>query len=158
MTSAEIFEIIKNHLISEGATSENISLSLNKNDSSIYFFDTLSIKHKQGKENWIYFKSDFSKYFPHPEKLSFLKSVPNMARYKIHHLEDLGDLLSFVYKIYQFAYEKSMESQSFGCCSRYEACSDTLRCTHPDQVFASGCMYRKNLESGRIFYGKNKNM
>lgn len=50
-----------------------------------------------------------------------------------------------------------LASDSFGCCSRYEACSDAKRCIHPDQEFSSACAYRKNLEEGRIFYGKNKN-
>lgn len=45
---------------------------------------------------------------------------------------------------------------TFGCCSRYEACSDAMKCIHPDPVFASSCQYRQNLLAGRIFYGKNK--
>lgn len=46
----------------------------------------------------------------------------------------------------------------FGCCGRYETCSDAKKCTHPDNRIASGCLYRKNLEQGKIFYGKNKNI
>lgn len=45
---------------------------------------------------------------------------------------------------------------AFGCCSRYETCSDAMKCIHPDPVFASSCQYRQNLLAGRIFYGKNK--
>ena len=45
---------------------------------------------------------------------------------------------------------------TFGCCSRYEACSDAMKCIHPDPVFASSCQYRQNLLTGRVFYGKNK--
>jgi hypothetical protein len=30
-----------------------------------------------------------------------------------------------------------------------------MRCIHPDPNEAIGCAYRKNLEQGRIFYGKN---
>ena len=47
---------------------------------------------------------------------------------------------------------------TFGCCSRYEKCSDAKKCIHPDPVFALGCAYRNNLDSGRIFYGKNRNI
>lgn len=46
----------------------------------------------------------------------------------------------------------------FGCCSRYVECSDNRQCIHPDLLRAKGCQYRKNLEIGRIFYGKNKNI
>lgn len=48
----------------------------------------------------------------------------------------------------------------FGCCSRYEECSDAKKCllVEIDQIRARGCSYRKNLENGRIFYGKNRNI
>lgn len=45
-----------------------------------------------------------------------------------------------------------------GCCSRYNACSDAKKCIHPDLFYARICSYRKNLEAGRIFYGKNCNV
>ncbi|MBQ3591050.1 MAG: hypothetical protein II979_03845, partial [Clostridia bacterium] len=54
--------------------------------------------------------------------------------------------------------ESSRKVGSFGCCSRYEACSDARECIHPDAAFALGCGYRQNLLAGRIFYGKNKNI
>lgn len=49
-------------------------------------------------------------------------------------------------------------SKTFDCCSRYEACSDAKRCVHPDPAYASGCRYCKNLNQGRIFYGRNRNI
>ncbi len=52
--------------------------------------------------------------------------------------------------------KKSRKVDTFGCCSRYEACSDAKKCVHPDPTFATSCQYRKNLQAGRIFYGKNK--
>lgn len=54
--------------------------------------------------------------------------------------------------------ESSRKVGSFGCCGRYEACSDARECIHPDAAFALGCGYRQNLLAGRIFYGKNKNI
>lgn len=47
--------------------------------------------------------------------------------------------------------------ERFGCCSRYEQCSDEKKCIHPDFIFSRACAYRKNLEAGNIFYGKNRN-
>ena len=44
------------------------------------------------------------------------------------------------------------------CCSRYMECSDAKVCVHPDKRFAFQCGYRKILSSGRIFYGKNRNI
>lgn len=56
------------------------------------------------------------------------------------------------------ALEEALRSHGFGCCSRYEACSDAGHCIHPDIMFAAQCAYRENLANGRIFYGKNKNI
>lgn len=46
---------------------------------------------------------------------------------------------------------------SFGCCHRYAECSDAQKCLHPNLMFSTACQYRHNLETNRIFYGKNKN-
>lgn len=54
--------------------------------------------------------------------------------------------------------EVVIASDTFGCCSRYEACSDAQKCIHPNAIFAAACAYKKNLEQGRIFYGKNRNV
>lgn len=48
--------------------------------------------------------------------------------------------------------------ERFGCCSRYEQCSDARKCIHPDFILSRACAYRKNLEAGKIFYGKNRNI
>ncbi|MBU3101698.1 MULTISPECIES: hypothetical protein [Clostridium] len=47
-------------------------------------------------------------------------------------------------------------SDTFGCCSKYNECSDAKRCLHENKLYAKGCYYRKNLESGQIFYGLKK--
>lgn len=48
--------------------------------------------------------------------------------------------------------------KDYDCCSRYIECSDSKVCTHPDKAFALGCGYRKILNSGRIFFGQNRNI
>ncbi len=49
-------------------------------------------------------------------------------------------------------------TESFGCCSRYLECSNEKKCVHPEKKEARGCMYKINLDSGRIFYGENRNI
>lgn len=49
-------------------------------------------------------------------------------------------------------------TETFACCNDFERCSDARKCLKTDDRFYNGCMYRKNLEAGRIFYGKNKNV
>lgn len=47
---------------------------------------------------------------------------------------------------------------AFGCCNSFILCSDARRCLHENDVDYVGCQYRQNLEAGRIFYGKNRNV
>ena len=48
--------------------------------------------------------------------------------------------------------------KDFDCCSRYNECSDCLHCIQPNKQLAIGCGYRRILNSGTIFYGKNRNI
>lgn len=50
------------------------------------------------------------------------------------------------------------QSASFGCCSSHIVCSDAQKCVHENKLYSTACMYRRNLEAGRIFYGKNRNI
>ena len=43
-------------------------------------------------------------------------------------------------------------SQKFGCCDKYKECSQAGKCIHNNQFYSKACWYRKNLESGKIFY------
>ena len=45
--------------------------------------------------------------------------------------------------------------EPFGCCNDHVRRSDAGRCLHLDDEEYWGCCYRKNLEAGRIFYGRN---
>lgn len=49
-------------------------------------------------------------------------------------------------------------TSSFACCSQFIRCSDEKKCVHVNKLYSKGCMYRTNLEAGRIFYGKNRNI
>lgn len=81
----------------------------------------------------------------------------NEARIKVKSIEDV---ISFSYQLGVISMETLAEfgGESFGCCGRYVECSDAKQCIHPDKLFARACAYRRNLEKGKIFYGKNKNI
>lgn len=49
-------------------------------------------------------------------------------------------------------------AESFDCCSSFKKCSDALECVHKDNPIFDTCTYRKKLESGIVFYGKNQNI
>ena len=79
-----------------------------------------------------------------------------LLEYRVCIRLDSADLLPYFEKIMRnrLANYKSTEP-SFGCCHLYNECSDARRCISKDKMYATVCSYRKNLESGRIFYGKN---
>jgi hypothetical protein len=65
------------------------------------------------------------------------------------------------YKIIEICVDNAIKtfkpSNMFACCGLYKACSDEKKCIHRDRLHSKGCWYRRNLENGKIFYGKNKN-
>lgn len=67
-----------------------------------------------------------------------------------YYMEKLKEMKRIVFR--------NLITDTFACCNDFERCSDTLKCLHPENRFYNGCMYRKNLEAGKIFYGKNKNI
>ena len=48
--------------------------------------------------------------------------------------------------------------KEWDCCSRYMECSDAQTCIHPDKKVALACGYRRILNTGKVFYGKNRNV
>lgn len=72
----------------------------------------------------------------------------------------IGDenIYDFIYNNIIYCLSNYQSSNTFGCCSRFVECSDAKECVHENKIYSMGCMYRKNLDAGRIFYGKNKNI
>ena len=50
------------------------------------------------------------------------------------------------------------KASRFGACSSFMECSDAKKCVHENKLYSKACMYRDNLDQGRIFYGKNRNV
>ena len=71
----------------------------------------------------------------------------------------VDDVLAYIKPISMlFILMLTKEGAGFGCCSRYVKCSDEKKCIHPDFLTSLACAYKRNLEAGRIFYGKNRNV
>lgn len=52
----------------------------------------------------------------------------------------------------------SSKASTFGCCSKFNQCSDAKRCVHENRLYSMACLYRAHLDAGEIFYGKNRNI
>ena len=72
--------------------------------------------------------------------------------------KDDPEIEAYIRKNIHYCLEAYTSQHRFSSCSRFMECSDAGRCVHPNRLYAKGCIYRRNLADGRIFYGKNKNI
>lgn len=108
-----------------------------------------------GKSHYISFPSRFAEFL---RQSNFtLKSIKSQEFTRIE-IGDFESKFDEFLPTFQGIIWNLLGSRDFGCCSRYIACSDAKKCIHPDPIYAASCQYRKNLEKGCIFYGKNKNI
>lgn len=100
------------------------------------------------------FRTKYLPLFPMLSAKTFNKEFSRVA------FSTIEEICSLAYTLSEIAIDILSEvgGENFGCCSRYEACSDAKQCIHPDKLFARACSYRRNLEQGKIFYGKNKSV
>lgn len=69
-----------------------------------------------------------------------------------------SQLIDYLEKLFDCSLELFEPSTKIGCCGKFNECSDNKKCVHENTFYARACYYRKNLEAGRIFYGKNRNV
>lgn len=89
-----------------------------------------------------------------------IKNIPSDTTFT-HVIFDLTDANIIPYIRENILYclsHYSSKARTFGCCSKFTACSDAKKCLHENKLYSTACSYRRNLEAGRIFYGKNKNI
>lgn len=110
------------------------------------------------------------------QKNSIILTISNNANLDISYPENIrykekGNLSKIYFPIGEctiYEYIKSIiysrikryvsSAALFGCCSKFNECSDAKKCVHENKLYSTACMYRLNLESGKIFYGKNRNI
>lgn len=155
MLADKIYDDIKNILADLGKDVSNITLKKNLADYTISFHKNAAIKIKLGKKNYLYIKTRYSDNLPEEFVFQTVKSMPDFSRIELHIENDLSKLSDVLNDIFE---ESKPMVETFGCCNEFRVCSDALKCIHPDPIFASGCMYRENLDKGKVFYGKNRNI
>ena len=153
------FNIINEAIVKELSRDEiylkHISLKNNKDYCSLKAMSNLALRISYKKGRYlIEFKPKYSKYFLH-----FQIENKNDG-YCCITFQSVDEIASIASNLCSVAIDILSENcgESFGCCSRYLECSNEKKCIHPDKVFAISCEYRRNLENGKIFYGKNRNV
>ncbi len=140
------------------STRKRYELKINKYSETIFLCNSAIIRIKPLKNKKI--NLELSKKYIDLFKLQdiarYTKSDANWGKFTFddYVAKRVIDNIDEVFK--QCYMEESAES--FSCCSKYVECSDQKKCIHPDIKFAQDCKYKKNLENGRIFYGKNCNI
>jgi len=127
--------------------------------SSVYLFNEGCIFCRicfRGKQHYLSISSKYEELIPEGVAYKILSSDPSYCRISLGSAEEVSQYEAILCEI--LAAQIDAFPVEFGCCSRYEACSDAMKCIHPDSDMAIKCAYRKNLKKGRIFYGKNKNI
>lgn len=99
---------------------------------------------------------------PYPDNTSYkkLKQNGNNPQHVIVSFSaDSLELYPYIESVvlYRLALYRTAES-TFSCCSKFNQCSDAKKCIHENKLYSTACTYRRNLESDRIFYGKNRNI
>ncbi len=151
----KIIEILKKN--NRDTSDECIKDKNNKDGSiSVNVFKNLAIKIVfKPKSNYLMIKSEYNNLFLELNIITHsIKSELDFIRCPIFSIKDMETIENILVKIYD---DCEAVGQEFGCCHRYEECSDKKECIHPDKVRSQCCIYRKNLEAGKIFYGINAN-
>lgn len=120
-----------------------------QNYSSVLFDGSVVARIKDGNRPYIELPNR-GQILPGAEKKD------NYIRIALDKLSDIGHYTTAIVDSLQSAIDAI--PKEYSCCSRYMECSDLIACTNPDKDLAMRCGYRKVLRSGKVFYGKNRNI
>ena len=147
--------IIKNQNLEELSIKNNEILKLQKETKhySLYFINTLTarILKKKGKVR-LEFRPIYKEIFQN------IQCVFDKNGWIIIELDNLIDIDLCKKEILEILnYEiNHVQGEPFGCCSRYNECSDIKKCVNDNFLLSLGCQYRINLLNNKIFYGINR--
>lgn len=154
---------LQESLVAENLSAEYLFFRKSKTStsqySSVYLFNENSVFCRisfRGKQNYFSISSKYESIIPNSVEYKKQKSDPNFCRIMIESPDDILTHMDLLHQVLNA--EIDAYPADFGCCSRYEECSDAKKCTHPNPDMALRCIYRKNLKHGKTFYGKNKNV
>jgi hypothetical protein len=136
---------------------EDFSISAGSGYSSVYFDKKLLIMRlkNRGKSNYLSIPKAYASDFSGTVEVEISKAEPGFARIPCS-LSIINTVVPLVDTIIRAAINRI--PKAYDCCSLYEKCSDAKKCVHPDKKGSLQCGYKRILESGTIYYGKNRNI
>ena len=105
-------------------------------------------------------EGDLHQYLPEDaESLKRTKSDISTGTVRIRMKKNSPNLVEYIKQNTIYCIKGYVSKAArFGCCSQFIKCSDAKKCLHANKLYSKACIYRDNLEHGRIFYGKNRNI
>ncbi len=153
-TYQSVFEAIQ---LMIGYDKENVKLRINKTSASVTMYGSLAFNIViNSKSQYLRITADVDPdYLDKIQGLSIKNGVTKLPLSCFDGRDNaISDLINEIYA----SKLASIDGEMIGCCDMFVMCSDALHCLRSSDPHYNGCLYRKNLESGRIFYGKNKNI
>ena len=140
-----------------GEDETNVVLKLNKTGASIFMYGSLAFSIRiNSRTQCLDTKVNAARDYV--DKIDGASYSNDTAHFPIATAPEacaiVADMVNTVCKDRR----EAQTSVAFGCCNDFILCSDARRCLKSKDPDYNGCQYRKNLEAGRIFYGKNKNI
>lgn len=134
-----------------------VELRENKQDTAVLMFGT-PVLHICIRAKSQYVESGLQTAIDAAHVIAEAYMIGNNVRIPLETFDAFGQrIVDFLRILYEDRRE-NVVADNFGCCNDFVRCSDVGSCLHADNADYLGCSYRRNLESGRIFYGKNKNI
>ena len=140
-----------------GGDASLLSFKPNKSGYSVVTFGVLTVfrLRLRGKQRSVSVPTSFEDLIPQTWRTELPKAEPKYIRIEIAN-QPLNSYTDFLCALAGAAVDRY--PKDWDCCSRYLECSDAKRCIHPDKKMALSCGYRKILNAGKIYYGKNRNV
>lgn len=112
----------------------------------------LAFNYKVGKKHTITIKDMVLNKLKVPVNAELRKRKSDKKNTYVEFNELNEETIQFIKSIAIYYVNNFEPSDKFGCCGKYIECSKVGKCIHENKFYAKACWYRKNLESGKIFY------
>ena len=140
-----------------GGDAENVTLNHTQSGGSIYMYKSVAFTIVLNSRSQVV-KTNALIAEEYVSKIPSAKSEKGVTTFplgcSVQYREVFKNMVNDVYD----SNLRDVDAEMIGCCDMFIMCSDAMRCLKSDDPHYNGCLYRKNLEAGRIFYGKNKNI
>lgn len=156
-TEEKVLKTVRDILASKKKSPNKLNQHKPKAYTVLSFFDIKCIRVLTHKSNMYIALPKHLRYVIEELKIDFITMSDGWTRIPIPDVNSLYCLSELILTVYDYCHEKST-GEAVGCCHKYVECSDAKTCVQEDKEWASGCLYRKNLLKGKIFYGINANI